>query len=154
AQGRSGDAGSAHMQRDGNDASPAHNATLRVSSCNPGTVAPMISQSGAERPTTPARRPRGRRRILTALAVLLLLLAAPAYSYTTRLRGPSSRRPGPATSEWIRANHGNWLVDEVEHYYYSWKAPGKGGPQLTSLPSVGVGPAAVTSHRHVAAGTP
>jgi Phosphodiester glycosidase len=38
----------------------------------------------------------------------------------------------------LRANHGNWLVDEVEHYYYySWKAPAKGGPQLTSLPTAG-----------------
>src|SRR5581483_11494512 len=24
------------------------------------------------------------------------------------------------------------------HYYYSWKAPSKGGPQLTSLPAVGL----------------
>ena len=35
------------------------------------------------------------------------------------------------------AHHGNWLVDEVEHYYYSWKAPDKGGPQLKRLPTVG-----------------
>jgi phosphodiester glycosidase len=85
----------------------------------------------------------------------MLLLAAPAYSYTTTMMQPSSLPLWPRTVEWIRANHGNWLVDEVEHYYYSWKAPGKGGPQLTSLPSVGVGPAAVkTKHRHVVAGTP
>jgi hypothetical protein len=35
-------------------------------------------------------------------------------------------------------NHFNWLVDEVEHVYYSWRAPKKGGPQLQTLPSVGL----------------
>jgi len=54
---------------------------------------------------------------------------------------PSSLPLWPRSVEWLRAHHGNWLVDEVEHYYYSWKAPKKGGPQLTSLPSVGLGAA-------------
>ncbi len=60
------------------------------------------------------------------------------YSYVTTMMHPSSLPLWPRTVEWIRANHGNWLVDEVEHYYYSWKAPSKGGPQLKSLPSVGL----------------
>jgi hypothetical protein len=51
---------------------------------------------------------------------------------------PSSLPLWPRSVEWLRAHHGNWLVDEVEHYYYSWKAPKKGGPQLTTLPSVAV----------------
>jgi hypothetical protein len=51
---------------------------------------------------------------------------------------PSSLPLWPRSVEWLRANHGNWLVDQVEHYYYSWKAPSKGGPQLKTLPSVGV----------------
>ena len=50
---------------------------------------------------------------------------------------PSSLPLWPRSVEWMRAHHGNWLVDEVEHYYYSWKAPDPGGPQLTSLPTVG-----------------
>jgi len=115
----------------------------------------MPSPTRAEPRPPRERRSRRRRRLLAAFAVLVLLLAAPAYSYTTTMMQPSSLPLWPRTVEWIRANHGNWLVDEVEHYYYSWKAPGKGGPQLTSLPSVGVGPAAVkTKHRHVVAGTP
>ena len=115
----------------------------------------MTSPTRAEPRPPRERRSRRRRRLLAVFAVLLLLLAAPAYSYTTTMMQPSSLPLWPRTVEWIRANHGNWLVDEVEHYYYSWKAPGKGGPQLTSLPSVGVGPAAVkTKHRHVVAGTP
>ena len=95
--------------------------------------------------TRAARLDRRRRRrrigLLVALAFLLLLAPA-AYSYTTTMMQPSSLPLWPRSVEWLRANHGNWLVDEVEHYYYSWKAPGKGGPQLTSLPTAGFTPAA------------
>ena len=69
-----------------------------------------------------------------AVLVVLGLLAPALYSYTTTMMQPSSLPLWPRSVEWLRAHHGNWLVDEVEHYYYSWKAPKKGGPQLTSLP--------------------
>ncbi|HEV8156489.1 MAG TPA: phosphodiester glycosidase family protein [Gaiellales bacterium] len=101
------------------------------------------------RSTGPVRRAarhdrrRRRRRIGLAVALAFLLLLAPvAYSYSTTMMQPSSLPLWPRSVEWLRANHGNWLVDEVEHYYYSWKAPGKGGPQLTSLPTAGFTPAA------------
>jgi Phosphodiester glycosidase len=68
--------------------------------------------------------------------VVLALLALPAYSYTTTMLQPSSLPLWPRSVEWLRAHHGNWLVDHIEHYYYSWKTPSKGGPQLTRLPSV------------------
>ena len=86
-------------------------------------------------------RRRGRRwRVRTVAAVALLMLLAPvAYSYATTMMEPSSLPLWPRSVEWLRAHHGNWLVDQVEHYYYSWKAPDPGGPRLTSLPSVGVG---------------
>ena len=74
--------------------------------------------------------------------VFLLLLAPAAYSYTTTMMQPSSLPLWPRSVEWLRAHHGNWLVDEVEHYYYSWKTPAKGGPQLTSLPTAGLTDAA------------
>jgi hypothetical protein len=51
---------------------------------------------------------------------------------------PSSLPLWPRSVEWLRAHHGNWLVDEVEHYYYSWRAPKQGGPGLRRLPSVGI----------------
>ncbi len=89
------------------------------------------------------------------LAAILLLLAPAVYSYATTMMQPSSLPLWPRSVEWLRAHHGNWLVDEVEHYYYSWKAPDKGGPQLTSLPAVGLGGApavqATVPHRSVAA---
>ena len=84
------------------------------------------------------RRPRRRRVRLAAAVVVLALLAPVVYSYTTTMMQPSSLPLWPRSVEWVRAHHGNWLVDEVEHYYYSWKAPKKGGPQLTTLPSVGL----------------
>ena len=85
----------------------------------------------------PARR-RGRLRWIVAVA-LLALIAPVVYSYTATMMKPSSLPLWPRSVEWLRAHHGNWLVDEVEHYYYSWKAPKKGGPALVRLPSVGVG---------------
>ncbi len=73
------------------------------------------------------------------VAVIVLALLAPAaYSYTTTMLQPSSLPLWPRSVEWLRSHHGNWLVDEAEHYYYSWKAPKKGGPQLKTLPSVGL----------------
>jgi Phosphodiester glycosidase len=102
------------------------------------------------------RRSRRRRvRLLVALTILVLFSPA-AYSYTTTMLKPSSLPLWPRSVEWLRAHHGNWLVDEVEHYYYSWQAPDKGGPQLTSLPTVGLGaaPPVTTVARHRAAAPP
>ena len=91
------------------------------------------------------RRVRRRRiRVLAALAVTVLLAPA-AYSYATTMMQPSSLPLWPRSVEWLRAHHGNWIVDEVEHYYYGWKAPDPGGPQLKRLPTVGLG-AATPAH--------
>lgn len=99
-----------------------------------------------------ARRGRRRRRRRIVLIVLPLALLAPvAYSYTTAMLKPSSLPLWPRSVEWLRQHHGNWFVDEAEHYYYSWKAPSKGGPQLKTLPIVGVAaakiPKAIVLHR-------
>jgi hypothetical protein len=69
---------------------------------------------------------------------ILALLSPVLYSYVSTMAQPSSLPLGVRTVEWVRANHGNWLVDTAERYYYGWKAPAKGGPQLESLPAVGV----------------
>jgi hypothetical protein len=78
--------------------------------------------------------------LIATLVVALLLLSPVAYSYTTTMLQPSSLPLGVRSVEWLRAHHGNWLVDEVEHVYYSWKTPAKGGPQLKTLPAVGLAP--------------
>jgi hypothetical protein len=98
---------------------------------------PGLSESRRRRKDAAVRR-RRRRRWLTALAVFLLIFTPVAYSWTTMMLKPSSLGMWPRTVEWIRQHHGNWLVDTVEHYYYSWTAPDPGGPQLKKLPTVGV----------------
>ncbi len=85
------------------------------------------------------RRRRRRRRIRrVALLAIVVVLSPAIYSYVTTMMQPSSLPLWPRSVEWLRANHGNWLVDEAEHYYYSWQAPAPGGPQLKTLPAVGV----------------
>ncbi len=83
-------------------------------------------------------RPRVR---WAVLATALLLLAPAIFSYTTAMLRPSSLPLSVRSVEWLRDHHGNLLVDTVEHFYYSWKAPKPGGPQLTALPTVGEVPA-------------
>jgi hypothetical protein len=94
-----------------------------------------------------------RLRRLVALA-FVAALAVPVYSYVTTMLKPSSLPLWPRSVEWLRAHHGNWLVDEAEHYYYSWKAPKKGGPQLQALPALGLKPVRRPRVRHRAAPWP
>ena len=69
-----------------------------------------------------------------------MLLSPAIYSYTTWMLQPSSLSASVRSVEWVRAKvpYGNGLVDEIEHVYYGWKAPKKGGPQLKSLPAIGL----------------
>src|SRR6476661_5717994 len=103
---------------------------------------------GSTDPVRAAARPDRRRRRLRRIGlpvalVFLLLLAPAAYSFTTTMMQPSSLPLWARSVEWLRAHHGNWLGDEGEHYYYSWKTPAPGGPQLHSLRAAGVGTAPV-----------
>ncbi|MGN6430357.1 MAG: phosphodiester glycosidase family protein [Gaiellaceae bacterium] len=86
-----------------------------------------------------AARRRRRRRWLGLLLVILILVSPVLYSYTRAMLQPSSLPLGVRTIEWLRNNHGNWLVDEAERIYYTWNAPAKGGSQLKVLPKIGVG---------------
>jgi hypothetical protein len=74
--------------------------------------------------------------------VALVVLSPALYSYISTMLKPSSLPLGVRSVEWLRSHHGNWLVDEAESIYYRWKTPAKGGPQLKSLPKVGIARAA------------
>ena len=104
------------------------------------------------------RRRRRRRRVRNvALLTIVVLLTPAVYSYATTMMQPSSLPLWPRSVEWLRAHHGNWFVDEVEHYYYSWQAPDPGGPQLKTLPTVGVGtppPVTTSAKRRVSYAPP
>jgi len=67
-----------------------------------------------------------------------VLLAPVVYSYVTTMVRPSSLPLAVRSLEWLRANHGAWLVDNAERVYYGWNAPAKGGPPLRALPALGV----------------
>ena len=103
----------------------------------------------AVRPIQVAPRRRWYRRKRWYIPLALLAICSPAlYSYTTAMLQPSSLPLWPRSVEWVRQNHGNWLVDTAEHYYYGWKAPKKGGPQLTALPSLGLRQVKIAPKRH------
>src|ERR1700756_3716006 len=86
-----------------------------------------------------ARPPRRRPRLRWWIPLFLFVLLSPAiYSWTRMATSPSSLPLGVRTVEWLRTNHFNWLVDDAEHVYYTWKTPAKGGPQLKTLPTVGL----------------
>jgi hypothetical protein len=121
----------------------------------PLSEAARRSQLRAEARRRATSRPRSARpRLRWWIPLLLLVFLSPAiYSWTRMAVLPSSLPLGVRTVEWLRVHHFNWLIDRAEHVYYTWKAPAKGGPQLTALPSVGVGPVKKTQpqvHRVVA----
>src|SRR5205807_6705029 len=60
------------------------------------------------------------------------------YSYVTTMLQPSNSSFFVRTVEWVRGHGGAWLVNDIEHVYYSLNAPPKGGPALKSLPRVGI----------------
>ena len=73
---------------------------------------------------------------LVAIVIGVLLIPI-AFSWGREMTRPSSLPLSIHSIEWLRQNHMEWFVSGAEKYYYSWNAPEKGGPNLTSLPSVG-----------------
>ena len=89
----------------------------------------------ARRHTKVSRRRLAIRRIV-ALAVLVFV-ASSLISYTKTMLASSNVGFGVRSVEWLREHGAGWLVNDVEHIYYSLNAPQKGGPPLKSLPKVG-----------------
>jgi hypothetical protein len=95
-----------------------------------------------EQPAGPALRRRRRRRRLVVAAPFLVVLSWAIVSYTAWMVQPTSMGWDARSAEWVRSEvpFGNWLVDRGEHIYYSLNAPKTGGPQLKTLPTVGLNP--------------
>jgi len=86
------------------------------------------------------RRQVRRRRVALLAAVFLIVLLVPTtISYAESMEQPSSVPWTVRTVEWVRNNHGAWVVDFVERTYYSLTAPQAGGPGLSTLPGVAAG---------------
>jgi hypothetical protein len=91
------------------------------------------------------RRQVRRRRIAAVLLVAVAAIVIPAaISYAEYMGRPSSVPWTIRSVEWVRDNHGAWLVNTVERTYYSLTAPKKGGPSLSALPSVAADPTGTT----------
>ena len=75
-------------------------------------------------------------------APFLVVLSWAIVSYSAWMLQPTSMRWDARSAEWVRNEvpFGNWLVDQGEHIDYSLNAPKTGGPQLKSLPTVGLNP--------------
>jgi hypothetical protein len=122
-----------------------------------GAVSPAdpVSVSGdGEQAGQPGSGKAGHRlrRILIAAPFAAVLTWA-VVSYSTYMLMPTSMSVGERSAEWVRDEvpFGNQVVDEGEHIYYTVNAPKTGGPQLTTLPAVGINTApashpAQTSH--------
>jgi hypothetical protein len=83
------------------------------------------------------------------------------FSYTTWMLRPTSLTWQINSVEWARHEvpFGNWVADHVEQIYYTQNAPKPGGPQLKSLPAVGLNAPPGShpkprKHAHVAAWPP
>jgi hypothetical protein len=97
----------------------------------------MVRPAASDRAIGPPRRRR--RRLRRWILLLVLVVLAPVvFSWTRMATQPSSLPLGVRTVEWLRQHHFNWLVDDSEHLYYTWQTPAKGGPQLKTLPTVGL----------------
>ena len=87
---------------------------------------------------------RRRRRLLLLIAIPLLgLLAWAVTAYAIWMLKPTSMSFTARSVEWVRAEvpFGNTIVDDIEHIYYTAKAPKKDGAAPKHLPAVGLGEA-------------
>jgi hypothetical protein len=73
----------------------------------------------------------GRR--LLVLLVIIALLSPVASSYATALRAPGNTPLTVRSVEWVRENHGRWIVNDIENFWYSHHKPKKGGAPKNAL---------------------
>jgi hypothetical protein len=77
---------------------------------------------------------RRRRVVAVAGLVIVLLAIAPAVSYAGALTAPGSAPLGQRTVDWVRANHGNGIVNTIENWWYTRHQPAAGPPDPATLP--------------------
>ena len=120
------------------------NAAADAAQSAPVPASPVQGAVQAAQPGGSAVRRRRRRRRIVIAAPFLVVLSWAVVSYTAWMLQPTSMSCGERSAEWVRSEvpFGNWLVDEAEHIYYTLNAPKTGGPQLKSLPAVGLNRAA------------
>jgi hypothetical protein len=118
------------------------NAPSDAAESPPVPASPIQGAVQAEQPGGSAVRRRRRRRRILITAPFLVVLSWTVVSYSVWMLQPTSMRWDERSAEWVRNEvpFGNWLVDQGENIDYSLNAPKTGGPQLKSLPTVGLKP--------------
>jgi hypothetical protein len=98
-----------------------------------------LAERREQRRVAAAKRRRRRLLLLIAIVPVGVLLWA-IVSYATWMVKPTSMSFGARSVEWVRAEvpFGNTIVDDIEHVYYTAKAPKKGGPAPKRLPAIGL----------------
>jgi len=143
-----------HSAADAGDAPPDAGdspADAGDSPAEPASAA-VGEAAGDAKSVPPVKRRRRRRRLIIA-APFIAVLSWAVISYSVWMLQPSSMSFSPRSAEWVRSDvpFGNWLVDEGENLDYNMNAPTTGGPQLKTLPSVGLSPARTTPAKSTAA---
>ncbi|WP_426565502.1 hypothetical protein ACPPVT_03485 [Angustibacter sp. McL0619] len=117
-----------------------------------------IDERRAATPAPAARRSRIRRRpgkrTRVVLTVLLVLLVLPAVSYVRALTYPGNASFSVRSVEWVRDHGGSPVVDAVENWYYTRKAPSAAGAPQDSIDLSTPPPAAVHARRHATSSLP
>jgi len=73
-----------------------------------------------------------------ALVAVIVALVPVTFSYVTAMASPSNSSISVRSVEWLRDKGAAKTVAQIESIYYRLTAPDKGGPNLKSLPKVGV----------------
>src|ERR1700691_5835423 len=122
------------------------NAPPDAAESPPVPAFPVQGAVQAEQPAGSAVRRKRRRRRIVIAAPLLVVLSWAVVSYSVWMLQPTSMRWDERSTEWVRNEvpFGNWLVDKGENIDYSLNPPKPGGPQLKSLPTVGLNPPRTT----------
>src|SRR6201996_8578782 len=119
-------------------------ASRRSDAAPQGAVSPAdpvpVSGDGAQAGQPGSGKARRRLRRILIAAPFAAVLTWAVVSYSTYMLVPTSMSAGERSAEWVRDEvpFGNQMVDEGEHIYYTVNAPKTGGPQLTTLPTVGI----------------
>ena len=121
----------------------------RVVERNDDRVDQLVGSGGS--PVTASRHRRRKRRLLILSLAGVLLLAAPAYSFSHAVLQSNGDPFSVKATEWARDHALGWLVDRVESFWYSHHQPPVGGVPKNGIPvpRTSTSPSnATTAHHH------
>ena len=83
--------------------------------------------ASGSRPRAPHRFPWWRRAFRAAICLVAVLSVLVAVSLVGAARTPGNSDFKAKWADWLRAHHAAFVVNPLEHWYYSAQAPAKGG---------------------------